>query len=137
MPLDEDQVDGYVDSFPNLVPVYLSILHDLTSPRPVTSIFFSILDALADRNPDCLCFRCALDLLQGVGISFGPDVTKKWCTENKVSAIIRSHEVRQGGIRRCHSQLNCTDASALAIFYVRLSYLLYLVVVRCPGRVAT
>ena len=80
---------------------------------------------------------CALDLLQGVGISFGPDVTKKWCTENKVSAIIRSHEVRQGGIRRCYSRLNCTDASALAIFSVHLSYLLYRVVVRCPGYVAT
>jgi serine/threonine-protein phosphatase 5 len=31
-----------------------------------------------------------------VGIGFGPDVTKRWCTLNKVTGIIRSHEVRQG-----------------------------------------
>ena len=33
---------------------------------------------------------------KGVGIAFGPDVTQKWCELNKVSGIIRSHEVRQG-----------------------------------------
>ena len=33
---------------------------------------------------------------QGVGIAFGPDVTKRWCTENGVTGVIRSHEVRQG-----------------------------------------
>jgi serine/threonine-protein phosphatase 5 len=35
-------------------------------------------------------------MLQGVGIAFGPDVTRKWCTLNGVTGIIRSHEVRQG-----------------------------------------
>ncbi|PPR05835.1 hypothetical protein CVT26_010115 [Gymnopilus dilepis] len=34
---------------------------------------------------------------RGVGISFGPDVTKAWCTLNGVTGIIRSHEVRQDG----------------------------------------
>ncbi|KAF8348343.1 phosphoprotein phosphatase [Amanita rubescens] len=34
---------------------------------------------------------------RGVGISFGPDVTSRWCKLNGVSAVIRSHEVRQGG----------------------------------------
>lgn len=37
---------------------------------------------------------------QGVGISFGPDVTKRWCELNSVSGVIRSHEVRQGGNAR-------------------------------------
>jgi len=32
---------------------------------------------------------------QGVGIAFGPDVTRRWCTLNGVAGIIRSHEVRQ------------------------------------------
>jgi len=34
-------------------------------------------------------------LSKGVGIAFGPDVTKRWCTLNGVSGVIRSHEVRQ------------------------------------------
>ena len=33
---------------------------------------------------------------QGVGIAFGPDVTKRWCEDNKITAVFRSHEVRQG-----------------------------------------
>lgn len=35
-------------------------------------------------------------LFQGVGIAFGPDVTKRWCEANGVTGVIRSHEVRQG-----------------------------------------
>ena len=38
--------------------------------------------------------RC-LSMLQGVGIAFGPDVTKRWCDLNGVTGIIRSHEVRE------------------------------------------
>jgi serine/threonine-protein phosphatase 5 len=34
--------------------------------------------------------------LQGVGIGFGPDVTRRWCTLNGITGILRSHEVRQG-----------------------------------------
>ncbi|KAF9653816.1 protein phosphatase 5 [Thelephora ganbajun] len=49
---------------------------------------------------------------RGVGISFGPDVTKRWCTENKVSAIIRSHEVRQDGYTIEHDGLCITVFSA-------------------------
>ena len=33
---------------------------------------------------------------QGVGIAFGPDVTRRWCDLNKITGILRSHEVRQG-----------------------------------------
>lgn len=49
---------------------------------------------------------------RGVGIAFGPDVTKRWCTENKVSAIIRSHEVRQDGYTVEHDGLCITVFSA-------------------------
>ena len=34
-------------------------------------------------------------MLQGVGIAFGPDVTKRWCDLNGVTSVIRSHEVRE------------------------------------------
>ena len=33
---------------------------------------------------------------QGVGVAFGPDVTRRWCVANQITGIIRSHEVRQG-----------------------------------------
>ncbi|KAF9454022.1 Metallo-dependent phosphatase [Macrolepiota fuliginosa MF-IS2] len=49
---------------------------------------------------------------RGVGISFGPDVTKRWCTLNKVSGIIRSHEVRQDGYQIEHDGLCTTVFSA-------------------------
>lgn len=49
---------------------------------------------------------------RGVGIAFGPDITKRWCTENKVSAIIRSHEVRQDGYTIEHDGLCITVFSA-------------------------
>lgn len=35
--------------------------------------------------------------LQGVGLGFGGDVTRRFLEDNKVSGVIRSHEVRQGG----------------------------------------
>lgn len=34
---------------------------------------------------------------RGVGLGFGPDVTKRWTDLNEVTAVIRAHEVRQGG----------------------------------------
>ncbi|KAF5351642.1 hypothetical protein D9756_007546 [Leucocoprinus leucothites] len=49
---------------------------------------------------------------RGVGIAFGPDVTKRWCTLNKVSGIIRSHEVRQDGYQIEHDGLCTTVFSA-------------------------
>ncbi|KDQ27732.1 hypothetical protein PLEOSDRAFT_1089449 [Pleurotus ostreatus PC15] len=49
---------------------------------------------------------------RGVGIAFGPDVTKRWCTLNKVSGIIRSHEVRQDGYQVEHEGLCTTVFSA-------------------------
>jgi len=49
---------------------------------------------------------------RGVGIAFGPDVTKQWCTDNKISGIIRSHEVRQEGYSVEHDGLCTTVFSA-------------------------
>lgn len=34
---------------------------------------------------------------RGVGLQFGPDVTKKFCEKNGLEAVIRSHEVRMEG----------------------------------------
>jgi serine/threonine-protein phosphatase 5 len=34
---------------------------------------------------------------RGVGLQFGPDVTKKFCENNGLEAVIRSHEVRMDG----------------------------------------
>ncbi|KAJ7772592.1 phosphoprotein phosphatase [Mycena maculata] len=49
---------------------------------------------------------------RGVGIAFGPDVTRKWCTLNGVTGIIRSHEVRQDGYQVEHEGLCTTVFSA-------------------------
>jgi len=46
--------------------------------------------------PKCSCLHSLNWVVQGVGIAFGPDVTRRWCTLNGVTGIIRSHEVRQG-----------------------------------------
>ena len=39
---------------------------------------------------------------RGVGIGFGPDVTKRWTDLNEVTAVIRSHEVQQDGYSVTH-----------------------------------
>ncbi|KAL0956377.1 hypothetical protein HGRIS_002524 [Hohenbuehelia grisea] len=49
---------------------------------------------------------------RGVGIAFGPDVTKAWCELNHVAGIIRSHEVRQDGYEIEHNGLCTTVFSA-------------------------
>ncbi|SCZ95325.1 BZ3500_MvSof-1268-A1-R1_Chr11-2g03434 [Microbotryum saponariae] len=49
---------------------------------------------------------------RGVGIGFGPDVTRRWCELNQVTAVMRSHEVRQGGYSVEHDGLCITVFSA-------------------------
>lgn len=49
---------------------------------------------------------------RGVGLGFGPDITKKWTELNEVTAVIRSHEVRQGGYSVEHDGLLITVFSA-------------------------
>ena len=54
MLLGEDQVDGYVLFFffnPVLVPPSVSVRIDVPMARH-TCLYFPILDALSDRNPD-------------------------------------------------------------------------------------
>lgn len=40
---------------------------------------------------------------RGVGMQFGPDVTKRFCDNNGLEAIIRSHEVRMEGYEEEHN----------------------------------
>ncbi|KAJ3551988.1 hypothetical protein NM688_g4393 [Phlebia brevispora] len=49
---------------------------------------------------------------RGVGIAFGPDVTRRWCLANGITGIIRSHEVRQDGYAIEHDGLCTTVFSA-------------------------
>ncbi|KAI9812223.1 MAG: hypothetical protein M1826_002932 [Phylliscum demangeonii] len=47
---------------------------------------------------------------RGVGLQFGPDVTKRFCERNGLTAIIRSHEVRMEGYEVEH------DGRCITIF---------------------
>jgi len=47
---------------------------------------------------------------RGVGLQFGPDVTKRFCETNKLEAIIRSHEVRMEGYEVEH------DGKCITVF---------------------
>lgn len=49
---------------------------------------------------------------RGVGLGFGPDITRAWCELNGITAVLRSHEVRQGGYAEEHEGLCCTVFSA-------------------------
>ncbi|CAO1614490.1 unnamed protein product [Parajaminaea phylloscopi] len=49
---------------------------------------------------------------RGVGSGFGPDVTRAWCELNKVTGVIRSHEVRMDGWEYEHEGLCMTVFSA-------------------------
>lgn len=49
---------------------------------------------------------------RGVGVQFGPDVTKRFCDDNGLKTVIRSHEVRQQGYEMEHDGYLCTVFSA-------------------------
>lgn len=49
---------------------------------------------------------------RGVGMMFGPDITKAFCERNGLEAIIRSHEVRMGGYEVEHDGRCITVFSA-------------------------
>lgn len=49
---------------------------------------------------------------RGVGLGFGPDITKAWCELNGITAVLRSHEVRMGGYAEEHDGRCCTIFSA-------------------------
>jgi len=47
---------------------------------------------------------------RGVGMQFGPDVTKRFCERNGLEAVIRSHEVRMEGYEEEH------DGKCITVF---------------------
>ncbi|KAM7201510.1 Serine/threonine-protein phosphatase T [Rhypophila sp. PSN 637] len=47
---------------------------------------------------------------RGVGMQFGPDITKKFCERNDLEAVIRSHEVRMDGYEEEH------DGKCITVF---------------------
>ena len=49
---------------------------------------------------------------RGIGMQFGPDVTKRFCDNNGLKAVIRSHEVRMGGYEEEHDGRCITVFSA-------------------------
>jgi serine/threonine-protein phosphatase 5 len=51
---------------------------------------------------------------RGVGMQFGPDVTKRFCENNGLDAIIRSHEVRMEGYEEEHDG-KCITGMYLAV----------------------
>lgn len=50
---------------------------------------------------------------RGVGMQFGPDVTKRFCESNNLEAVIRSHEVRMDGYEVQHDGRCITGKSCL------------------------
>lgn len=49
---------------------------------------------------------------RGVGVAFGPDVTRRFLEANKLDLLIRSHEVKEGGYEVEHNGLLATVFSA-------------------------
>jgi len=54
---------------------------------------------------------------RGVGLQFGPDITKAFCEANGLEAVIRSHEVRMGGYEIEHDNRLITVFSAPNYWY--------------------
>lgn len=51
---------------------------------------------------------------RGVGLQFGPDVTKRFCERNGLEAVIRSHEVRMDGYEVQHDG-KCITGTLIAL----------------------
>ncbi|KAM9908537.1 hypothetical protein OXX79_000314 [Metschnikowia pulcherrima] len=49
---------------------------------------------------------------RGLGIQFGPDITERFCLSNKIRKVLRSHEVRMGGVESEHNGRLITVFSA-------------------------
>lgn len=60
---------------------------------------------------------------RGVGLQFGPDITKAFCERNGLEAIIRSHEVRMGGYEVEHDG-RCITGRELPLLRQRPTWLL-------------
>lgn len=57
---------------------------------------------------------------RGVGMQFGPDVTKRFCDRNGLEAVIRSHEVRMEGYEEEHDGKCITGMNPLPYFFCLL-----------------
>ena len=55
---------------------------------------------------------------RGVGMQFGPDVTKRFLDDNNLKMLIRSHEVRDEGYAIEHDGLCVTVFSAPNYWYI-------------------
>lgn len=62
---------------------------------------------------------------RGVGIQFGPDVTRRFCERNGLDAIIRSHEVRMEGYEEEHDG-RCITGMLCSIYCVYLHIYIYI-----------
>ncbi|CAN3365641.1 serine/threonine-protein phosphatase T [Diutina catenulata] len=49
---------------------------------------------------------------RGIGMQFGPDITERFCLQNKLRKVLRSHEVRQAGVEVEHNGRLITVFSA-------------------------
>lgn len=49
---------------------------------------------------------------RGVGIQFGPDITERFCKQNGLEYVVRSHEVKHMGYERAHNDKCITVFSA-------------------------
>jgi serine/threonine-protein phosphatase 5 len=58
---------------------------------------------------------------RGVGMQFGPDITKRFCEKNGLEAVIRSHEVRMDGYEVQHDG-RCITGKLIG--YLCLTFLL-------------
>lgn len=54
---------------------------------------------------------------RGVGMQFGPDITKRFCDKNGLEAVIRSHEVRMEGYEEEHNGKCITGMKLLSNLY--------------------
>lgn len=53
---------------------------------------------------------------RGVGMQFGPDITKQFCEKNGLEAVIRSHEVRMDGYEVQHDG-RCITGELTWVYY--------------------
>lgn len=59
---------------------------------------------------------------RGVGCQFGPDVTKRFCEQNGLRYVVRSHEVKQDGYEVAHGGKCITVFSAPNYWCVVFDY---------------
>lgn len=70
---------------------------------------------------------------RGVGIQFGPDVTKTFCELNNLKCIIRSHEVKVDGYEIDHDgRCNFIYLTKQVLLYFQLLIIVILLGITAP-----